>query len=409
MTMPNTPLLQALSSNPLAATALGMWTAAVLTFLLKDIPSRIYAFLLRQATTTLQVTTREEEFKALANWIEAQGFARGFRTLRVRGRILSAGFGRHYFFYEGTLCWFHRARVDNKELDLEEIYLSCLGRDQELLRRLMRDAVDSIERGDRTRIYGVKWRSWIQLAAQNKRRMDSLFLSDANMKAVASHLNRFFGAKDWYRRHGIPYRTGLCLSGPPGTGKTSLVRALCAEYGLGLYTFDLANSNDQEFKEMVCQLGPRSLLLLEDIDTVAAAWNRLAVKKAADAQESEGKLTLGGVLNAVDGVAESDGRVLVMTTNDAQKLDPALLRPGRVDLSLFLGPMEPSMFRRAFAAFYPQASVPEDFPWPAGLAPAEFQQMILRNTASPETVLAELRALEARGSGAHEHGPMARQ
>ncbi len=387
------PLLKLLASNPILTTGLGLWGAAMLTFFTKDVPESAISFLTRQLTTSLEVTTRETEFSALINWIESRGFSKGFRSLRARNKALSAGFGRHYFFYRKKLCWFYRNRIQNKEYELEEITLTCLGRNQQLLRDLIQEASDSIERADKTRIYAPRWRSWDLLAAQSKRPLSSVVLSDENMKAVTAHLDWFHGAKDWYRKHGVPYRTGICLSGAPGTGKTSLVRAICAHYDLGLYTLDLVNSSDQELKEMVCQLGARSLFLLEDIDTVAAAWNRATAKEG----EKTDKLTLGGVLNAIDGVAESDGRVLVITTNMREKLDPALLRPGRIDLQLELGPMSSQMFRAGFRNFFPDAVVPAGFAWPVGMTPAEFQQIVLRHSASPAALLGELRSLRPVG------------
>jgi SpoVK/Ycf46/Vps4 family AAA+-type ATPase len=122
---------------------------------------------------------------------------------------------------------------------------------------------------------------------------------------------------------------------------------------------------------------------LEDIDTVASAWSRNAKKEG----EKTEKLTLGGLLNAIDGVAESDGRVLVITTNMRDKLDPALLRPGRVDLQLELGPMSPQMFRTAFKSFFPETIIPPSFEWPEGMTPAAFQHIILLHNTSPQLAL----------------------
>ena len=380
------PLVQLVTSSPLLTTSIGLWGVAMLTFLTKDAPHGILSFLTRQLTTSLEVTSREKEFDALANWIEFQGFARRFRTLRARNMRLSAGFGRHYFLHKGYLCWFHRTRVKEKDYELEEIALTCLGRDQRLLRDLVAEAAASVERSDQTRIYFPRWHNWSLLTVQDKRPLSSVFLSAKNKNALIYHLDWFQSAGEWHRQHGVPYRTGIFLHGPPGTGKTSLVRAICASYDLGLYTMDLINSNDHELKEMVCQLGPRSLFLLEDIDTVSAAWRRKSTKEG----EGNEKLTLGGVLNAIDGVAQSDGRVLVMTANHQDMLDQALLRPGRVDLQLELGPMTPEMFQEAFERFFPNTPAPPNFEWPAHMTPAEFQQMVMRHIRSPKEVLKSL-------------------
>jgi chaperone BCS1 len=126
------------------------------------------------------------------------------------------------------------------------------------------------------------------------------------------------------RHAGIPYRRGYLLHGPPGTGKTSLVAALAGALQLPIYVASLGSGrlSDDSFAEALAGAAKRCVLLLEDVDAAFGA--------ARDAQHGGG-LTFSGVLNALDGVAAQEGRLLFLTTNHPERLDAALVRPGRVD------------------------------------------------------------------------------
>ncbi len=352
----------------------------MLTFVTKDIPRKLISSLKSQIVTSLEITSSEIEFNAIAAWIERRGLSRKFRSLRVRNQQLSAGFGKHLFIHGRRLFWVSRLRVENKDDNLEELILTCLGRSQEPLRDLVIEAKLDIYRTDQTRIYHRRYSGWRLLTSQPKRNWDSVFLPHSHRVQIESHLKQFFESKEWYRKFGIPYRTGICLHGLPGTGKTSLVKAICAEYGLGLYAIDLSGITDQELKETIGGVGSRALILLEDIDTVAASKGRGAAKeKNSNKNDSAAvQVTLGGLLNAVDGIIDSDGRVFVMTTNHIEWLDPALLRPGRVDLSLELGVMTPEMFQEAFLRFFPKHELPLNMLWRDDVVPAQFQSLLLR-------------------------------
>jgi len=384
------PTLLDLKDNSMMAAALGLWGAAMLTFVSKDIPITFWRALKRQFTTVLEVTSTQDEFIAITRWMERRPYSPKFRTLRAKNRELSVGFGRHYFIHRGRLCWFYRERVETKDgFELEEISISCLGRNQKFIRDIVEEAVKETHRSKETKIYVPRWHSWNLLTSQTPRKLDSIILADETRGKITSHLDRFFQSEKTYRERGIPYRTGLCLYGPPGTGKTSLVRAICAQYDLRLYTVDLSNMNDHELMELMWRVGSRSLVLMEDIDTVHASHDRTKEEK----REKSDKVTLSGLLNAIDGVVESEGRVFVFTTNHITKIDPALLRPGRADLKVELDVMTPQMVKTSLKKFVPTINVSDTLKWREGLTPAEFQQILLRYENEQEILIQHLTTL----------------
>ncbi|OAX78057.1 hypothetical protein ACJ72_07640 [Emergomyces africanus] len=167
-------------------------------------------------------------------------------------------------------------------------------------------------------------------------------------------------SKRWYSNRGIPYRRGYLFSGPPGCGKTSLCFAAAGELGLKIYIVDLNSHSltEENLASLFSFLPARCMVLLEDIDTAGLITNKrdtdtngkLALAFAPTILKSpvnQGKspklspevqprpgVSLSGLLNTIDGIASSEGRILVMTTNHVESLDPALLRPGRVDMTL---------------------------------------------------------------------------
>jgi len=370
------PSLNDLKDNTMLAAALGLWGAAMLTFVSKDIPLTLWRSIKRQLTTILEVTSTQDEFVAITRWMERRPFSGKFRSLRAKNRELGVGFGRHYFFHKGRLCWFFRDRVETKDgFELEEISISCVGRNQKFIRDIVDEAVKETHRSKETKIYVPRWNSWNLLTSQAPRSLDSIILADETRSKITNHLDRFFRSETIYRERGIPFRTGLCLYGPPGTGKTSLVRAICAQYDLRLYTVDLSNMNDHELMELMWRVGSRSLVLMEDIDTVLASHDR----SKKDKGEKSDRVTLSGLLNAIDGVVDSEGRVFAFTTNHIEKIDPALLRPGRADLKVELNTMTSQMVLTALKKYVPAINVSDSLRWKDGMTPAEFQQVLLRH------------------------------
>lgn len=138
------------------------------------------------------------------------------------------------------------------------------------------------------------------------------------------------------------------LYGPPGSGKTSFIQALAGELGYNICLLNLAERGltDDKLNHLLGLVPDRSIILLEDVDS---AFSR-RVQTTEDGFKSS--VTFSGLLNALDGVASSEERIIFMTTNHYERLDPALIRPGRVDLRELLDDAVGEQAYRLFVKFY---------------------------------------------------------
>jgi chaperone BCS1 len=99
----------------------------------------------------------------------------------------------------------------------------------------------------------------------------------------------------------------------------------------------------------------RSILLLEDAD---AAFNK---REQSSEKGFVSGVTFSGLLNALDGVAAAEERLIFMTTNHIDRLDPALIRPGRVDVKVLLDWPTTSQIRDLFVKFYDRPDLADSF------------------------------------------------
>jgi hypothetical protein len=166
------------------------------------------------------------------------------------------------------------------------------------------------------------------------RKRNTVYFPDGLIEDVLNDAQQFLKSKDRYEPMGIPWRRGYLLYGPPGTGKTTLVQMMATELNLPLYYLSLAALRSREdLASLLDDVRPGSIVLIEDVDCIAAAAERMSAKKDEDSESSssQAKITPSDLLNYIDGIIASQGRLLIMTTNYPEKLDRALVRTGRVD------------------------------------------------------------------------------
>ncbi|CAL5049972.1 unnamed protein product [Urochloa decumbens] len=196
---------------------------------------------------------------------------------------------------------------------------------------------------------------WSSHAFSHPSTFDTLAIDPALRDGIRDDLLRFVRRRDHYARAGRAWKRGYLLHGPPGTGKTSLIAAIANLLEFDIYDLELtAVGSNSDLRGLLVSTRPKSLIVVEDIDCSLGLFDRTEKLSSSppsqDADQSEEdqgfpphgrreRISLSGVLNFVDGLWSScvGERLIVFTTNHVDRLDPALLRPGRMDCKIELG------------------------------------------------------------------------
>ncbi|KAH9919128.1 P-loop containing nucleoside triphosphate hydrolase protein [Fomitopsis serialis] len=195
---------------------------------------------------------------------------------------------------------------------------------------------------------------WTFMTARPKRPLNSIVMDPGVKERLLNDARNFLACRKWYSDRGIPYRRGYLLHGAPGSGKTSIIHSIAGELGLDVYivTVSRAGMDDTALNQLISNMPSRCIALMEDVD---AAFTRGVTRDFSSAsgpvsasgkkpdeegdelkpnEEAASRVTLSGLLNALDGIGAQEGRILFATTNKYNALDPALCRPGRMDLHI---------------------------------------------------------------------------
>lgn len=326
--------------------------------------------LIRSVTTTsVTIDSRSDVFEPLLLWLHHHPYSARCRrltaTMRSGGEdgdgkkelVFTPAPGSHILGYRGFPIWLERRRAQKSDGDSllrgstpgETLHLTAPGRDRGLLRHLIEEAAahHGQTNPDITVIYGLdEYLEWDKLARIRRRPLDSVIFPEGVVDGLLADASRFLAGAAWHVQRGIPWRRGYLLYGPPGTGKTSLVKALAGALGLDVAVVNLASPklDDSILCRLFAEAPARSVLLMEDVDSAF---------RQREHDDASGRVTFSGLLNAIDGVMSQEGHLLFMTTNHLDRLDPALIRPGRIDVRVETGPVDEEMAKRMFLAFFP--------------------------------------------------------
>ncbi|KAI5954230.1 BCS1 [Candida jiufengensis] len=326
-------------------------------------------FLYRQMLVDLEIPSKDKSYLWFLEWMSKHK-KRSSRHLSVETNVIThdngaistnfslvPGPGKHLIRYKGAFMLVNRER-SGKLLDMtngtpfETVTLTTLYRDRYLFNDLLYEAKAMAlkAREGKTVIFtswGPEWRPFGQ--PRSKRLIGSVILDEGIADTILNDVKDFLVSGEWYHKRGIPYRRGYLLYGPPGSGKTSFIQALAGELDYNICILNLSENNltDDRLNHLMNHIPNRSILLLEDVD---AAFNKK--REQSNDQGFNNGVTFSGLLNALDGVASAEECITFMTTNHPERLDPALLRPGRVDFKVLINNATEYQIRKMFLRFY---------------------------------------------------------
>jgi hypothetical protein len=224
-----------------------------------------------------------------------------------------------------------------------------------------------------------RWDDWERLDDLPARDLDSVILAPGQLERLTGDVARFLASEQDCARRCIPWHRGHLYEGPPGTGKTSVARAIATHFGMDTWYLPLADvKKDGELLRVASRISPRSMLLLEDADVFHATTRR---------DDDAGEVTLSGLLNTLDGIATPHGLLTVMTTNTPEVLDSAVVRAGRIDLVEHFGLADAEQAGRLIARWY--GCPAPDVRGISGVSPADVIEACKRHD-DPASAVAEL-------------------
>ncbi|KAF7723489.1 hypothetical protein EC973_002000 [Apophysomyces ossiformis] len=327
--------------------------------------SYVFEYIKKRTIVTAHFDSRDESYSWILNWLSEHPYSNNTSQFSVSTTITRAGQrltgegmdamlppvyflpapGIHFFTYRNRLIWLTRERPQaltpgsaSSNAPLEKIQISTFGRSRVLIQSLVFEAQRKyIDRDhSRTVVFAAdQYGAWRRTRSRPKRPLSTIVIPQNVKEHLVTDAQEFFVSEQWYSDRGIPFRRGYLLYGTPGSG-------------VNIYVVNLSNKSltDDTLGELVAETPSRCILLIEDVDAAFVQRNR-GESTAAN------NITFSGLLNAIDGVAAQEGRILCMTTNHVEKLDPALIRPGRIDVRVHFGNATRKQAYELFTKFYP--------------------------------------------------------
>ncbi|MCO5554417.1 hypothetical protein L7F22_007947 [Adiantum nelumboides] len=274
-------------------------------------------------------------------------------------------------------------------------------------------AAEIEHRNTQRSLYTNNYGGWEDTPFKHPSTFDTLALDAGLAERIKADLDVFRNGESFYHKNGRAWKRGYLLYGPPGTGKSSMIAAIANYLEYDIYDLELTKVSDNaELKSLLIRTDRKSVIVIEDIDCSVQLAER-TVAEDSDSTSSEfiessagptgerSKLTLSGLLNFTDGLWSCCGeeRIFIFTTNYKDRLDPALLRPGRMDMHILLSYCTFPAFKKLASSYlgidnHPMYGELEDAITHTShqITPAAIAEMFTSNQSDPDAAFRKVLA-----------------
>lgn len=201
-----------------------------------------------------------------------------------------------------------------------------------------------------TYCYRGSYTGWRVTQSRRRNSRRNVILPDGLLEDIEADILAFRAGQEWYEDKGIPWRRGYLFHGTPGSGKTSAAMELALRTGSDLAVLPMSafGFDDEALVGAISDMPAGCILLIEDVD-----YFFLKREEGKNNSVGNSKVTFSGFLNAIDGVLSTEGAIIIMSTNHPEVLDPALMRPGRVDRKIAFSCATSEQAQKMFTHFFP--------------------------------------------------------
>ncbi len=240
----------------------------------------------------------------------------------------------------------------------------------------------------------------------------------SHVDELRERLSIFVDHPEWYQERGIPHTLGIMLHGIPGAGKTSTIKAIAKDTGRHIFSLALRPYTTCKqltslfYDETVHVTGTdgaqqtyriplnKRVYVIEDIDCLTDIVLERGANEKKRQQHNE-TLTLSFLLNLLDGVLETPGRILVITSNYPERIDKALIRPGRIDVKVEFKKADQQFILDMLNHFYECDKGLSDIPVAIAdcFTPAEVMEAMATHFKDPDAAIEHLKSKVPSGSG----------
>lgn len=324
-------LKKVIQSNAFAQGGLIIGAAGFLIAFCRSLPGRIYKSIRKVLVLTVEIESQGSSFyknRILRNITKYkknlfnQNMETDFQyndqddSYKTEFRL---GIGA---FYAKEKFWMKidRQRQTDKMNLNEFIFIEAFIWNKKRLIDLIDRCMNEAEK--KNNVYVSEGGDWSQKNVFRGRTWDDIVLQEGVKEKIVNDINQFVEDRKWYTSRNAVHHRGYCFWGSPGTGKTSISAAIATTMGKSLYILHLTKLlTDQNLADLMSSAD--GVVLVEDIDGILDG-RKILVQDAC--------WSFSGLLNAINGAnPDMKSRVIIMTSNHPEKLDPALLRPGRID------------------------------------------------------------------------------